>query len=279
MNEKVTVQVKKSTSSFSPKAIGLSLIFLAILASLLRAGDQDEKKKNNNFKYKSTTALSLVMTRGNSETFSLSMDTDHNFTFYKNKINFKGRFIKATSKTANKTEIYYVHIKYDRNLSSRAYLLGFSRFERNRQAGYDYRIALSFGGGCNWIKRKNTELSSEAAIGWNNEDTTRRINLKNINNASAVIEKTMSAAFVSALMVHRWVYQINDSARIHLQETIFLNLEDLLDYRTNSYAAVTASISKYFALNTSLQVIFERKPVPGYKHTDLYLLSSFVVKL
>jgi len=261
------------------KIIFLILFCLITTTSFLMSDDQDKQKKKNNFQYKSTTALSLVMTRGNSETFSLSMDTDHNFTFYKNKINFKGRFIKATSNQAHKTEIYYVHLKYDRNLSSRAYLLGFSRFERNRQAGYDYRIALSLGGGCNWIKRKNTELSSEAAIGWNNEDTTRRVNLKNINNPSAVIEKTMSAAFISALMVHRWVYQINDSARLHLQETIFLNLEDLLDYRTNSYAAVTTSISKYFALNTSLQVIFERKPVPGYKHTDLYLLSSFVVKL
>ncbi|MCP2620043.1 DUF481 domain-containing protein [Candidatus Aminicenantes bacterium AC-334-K16] len=270
---------KKFFKNFN-RGIGKAIVLLMIFPLMLGAEEKgkENKEKTKSFQYKSNTALSLVMTRGNSESFSLSMDTDHNFYFYKNKINFKGRFIKATS-TTNKTEVYYVHLKYDRNLNSRAYLLGFSRFERNRQAGYDYRIALSFGGGCNWIKKKNTELSSEAAIGWNNEDTSRRINLKNINNTSAVIEKTMNAAFVSALMVHRWIYQINDSARIQLQGTIFLNLEDLLDYRTNSYAAITTSISKYFALNTSLQVIFERKPVPGYKHTDLYLLSSFVVKL
>lgn len=260
----------------------LAFVIFIVLNSGLALGEENKPSSEINkekFKYHSTTALSLVMTKGNTENLSLSFETDHNFEFSKNKINFKGRAIKATSNSATKTEMYYAHLKYDRNLSSRAYLLGFSRFERNKQAGYDYRVALSFGGGCNWIKRKNTQLSSEAAIGWNNEDTTRRIKLNNINNPQAVIEKTMSAAFVSALMVHRWIYQINDSARIHLQETIFINLEDLLDYRTNSYAAVIASISKYFALNTSCQVIFERKPVPGYRHTDLYLLSSFVVKL
>lgn len=266
------------------KILNGSLAIIIFLVFNLNLSWGEEKTPSSpttkeNFKYHSTTALSLVMTKGNTENFSFSFDTDHNFEFSKNKINFKGRVIKATSNSTAKTEMYYAHLKYDRNLSSRAYLLGFSRFERNKQAGYDYRVALSFGGGCNWIKGKNTELSSEAAIGWNNEDTTRRISLNNINNTQAVIEKTMSAAFVSALMIHRWTYQLNDSTRIHLQETIFLNLEDLLDYWTNSYAAVTTSISKYFALNTSCQVIFERKPVPGYKHTDLYLLSSFVIKL
>ncbi|MEA2006173.1 MAG: DUF481 domain-containing protein [Acidobacteriota bacterium] len=51
------------------------------------------------------------------------------------------------------------------------------------------------------------------------------------------------------------------------------------DHQTNSFASLSASINRHFGLNTSIQVIYERKPVPGYKHKDFYLLSSFVIKI
>jgi len=58
-----------------------------------------------------------------------------------------------------------------------------------------------------------------------------------------------------------------------------MNMTDVEEYRLNAYSSISASMSRNFALKTSLKIIYENKPVPGYKRTDLYLLSSFVVKL
>lgn len=253
--------------------------FFFVLCSLAGEQSEEQEEKKSSFKYNSNTAFSLVLTKGNNDNFSFSLDTDHFIVFGKNNFNLKGRLIQAQSNGAKKTDLYYSHFKYHRQVSSRTHLLSFMRFERNKLAGYKYRLAFSIGGGCSWIKNENMLLTSEVAVGWNNEDTKQRVNIQNVNNTNAIIEKSMTASFWSALMVHKWEYKINSSAKITLQETLFLNLENLLDYRTNSYAAVTSSINKHFALSTSIQLIYERKPVPGYKHTDVYLLSSFVVKI
>jgi len=113
----------------------------------------------------------------------------------------------------------------------------------------------------------------------NNENSQKRVTINNVPNSTAMIEKTMSASFISTLMTNKLIYNVSPSAQVVLQEIIFINLEDLKDYRTNSFASLSASINRHFGLNTSLQVIYERKPVPGYKHTDFYLLSSFVIKI
>ncbi len=254
-------------------------VFFFVLCSFAGEQSEDQEEKKSYLKYDSTTAFSLVLTKGNNDNFSYSLDTDHLFAFGRNNINLKGRLIQAQSDREKKSDLYYSHLKYDRQISKKAYLLSFFRFERNKLAGYEYRLALSVGGGCSWVKKENMLFSSEAAIGWNNEDTKQRINLQNVKDTNSIIEKSITASFWSALMIHKWDFQLNSSAKITLQETVFINLEDLLDYRTNSYAGVTASINKHFALNTSIQIIYERKPVPGYKHTDTYLLSSFVVKI
>jgi len=257
--------------------IGIACTIVCFLFSPCHGEEKDSKKQVN--KYFSTTSLSLVLTKGNNDNLSFSFDTDQNFHFKKSRFNLKGRFIQSNLNGKKKSEIYYSHLKYSIEISNRIYVLAFFRFERNKLAGHNFRFANSIGGGCLWVKSENTELSSEIAIGWNNENTQRRVAINNIPNSTAMIEKTMSASFVSTLMTHKLIYNISSSARVVLQEIIFLNLEDLDDYRTNSLASLSASINRYFGLNTSLQVIYERDPVLGYKHTDFYLLSSFVIKI
>jgi len=74
-------------------------------------------------------------------------------------------------------------------------------------------------------------------------------------------------------------YVLSPSNEFILQEPLFLDFREFHRYRLYSYAAISAAINKHFALKTSVQVNYENKSVPGFKNSDLYLLSSIVFKI
>jgi putative salt-induced outer membrane protein YdiY len=260
-------------------------IFIVFVAGLFLLkpviGAEEEKKEEEEkpFQYNSETSLSLVLVRGNNRNFSFSFDTEQEFKIKKyNKFEYQGKFIKANSNGEKKTEIYYSHIKYDRKIQPRSYILGFVRYERNKLAGYNYRLALSFGGGGTWIETDNIDLSTELAFGWNNENNTKRVDV-NLNNSSSIWKETINASFISSLFTGKFSYKISKTSKIVHEDVIFLNTEELEDFRLNSVSSVYASINSRLALKTSVQIIYQNLPVEGYKNTDMYFLSSLVIKI
>jgi len=224
--------------------------------------------------YFSSTSLSLLLTGGNNQNLSYSVDTDQNLTLAKNIFNIKGSAIYARSNHQPRSGLYYAHVKYDRRLSARAYLLGLTRFERNKSAGYLSRFSVTTGGGFTWIKKDNkVDVSSEVSLGWSGES--------NIIPPSRPGSEAMTRLtnFVSSLMSHKLIYNISPAAQIILQGTVFNNLKDLKGFRVNSYSALSATISPSLALKTSFQLIYDNRPVAGYRPTDIYFMSSFVVKI
>ena len=269
------------TPSWIQSARRLLPVFFMVIGMLFPAiGNAQEKntEPKKNLKYASTTSLSLVLTHGNKEDFSFSLDTDQNLEFHKNRINFKGRFIVSSSNGEKTAEIYYSQLKFDRKIKSRAYLLGFARYERNKLSGYLFRIALSAGAGISWTKGPKHQLTSELAFGWNNERENQRNAVNGLCPQSQVCEQILSSSFLASIMTHKWVGQISESAKIVLQETLFWNLEELKDIRLNSYFEISSSINRHLGLKTSFQVIYERQPVASYKSTDIFILSSLVLQ-
>lgn len=258
----------------------ISVIFsVFILSGLILAEDSEEKSEEKGPKYNSNNSLSLVLTRGNNESFSFSFDSDQYIDFKNNRINLKARFINATSNGCKKSDYYYSHLKYDRKIKSKAYLLGFVRYERNKLAGYNFRWAFSVGGGATWINKEKVNLTSELAFGWNNENNTQRIAEQSIACSPQSWEKTISTSFLSSIFTNKATLQVSESSQLILQEILFFNLEDFNDYRSNSYVALSVSINEHFALSTSIQIIYQGMPVEGFESTDMYLLSSIVIKI
>jgi putative salt-induced outer membrane protein YdiY len=241
--------------------------------------EQEGDKKEKKLKYSSETSFSMVLVKGNNDNISYSFDTKQNLALRKNKLEFKGRFINAKSNGKKTSEIYYSHMKYDRQIKSFAYMLGFVRYERNKLAGYNYRLALSGGGGATWLKSKKVVISSEVALGWNNEENSNQVTMKNINSSSSVWEKTIKASFISSIITNKLDLTLSKTARCSFQETIFINLEESNDYRLNSFASIYAAITPSLALKTSVEVIYSHQPVPGFKNTDSFFLTSLVIKL
>lgn len=254
-----------------------TFILLASLIALPLGAEEESGEKEKEKKYYSSTSFSLVLTRGNNRALSFSFDTEQNLRLAKNVLSFKGSIIHSSSDNQKKTEIYYSHFKYDRKISSRVYLLGLVRVERNKLAGYNFRLALSIGAGYVWIQGEKIEVFSEGAFGWSNENSSEKIISPGTNDVS-ITERTFSTSFFSSIFTGKVIYTISSAAQFVHQETLFLNWKDMSDYRLNSYSSISASISRNFALKTSLQIIYEHKPVLGHKNTDFFLLSSIVIK-
>ena len=129
------------------------------------------------------------------------------------------------------------------------------------------------------MSRENITVSSELAIRWNNENNTQRIADQSISTSALSWEKTISTSFISSIFTNKADFEVSESAQLILQETLFFNLEDLDDYRSNSFVSLSVAINEHFALSTSIQVIYQGMPVEGFDSTDLYLLSSIVITI
>ncbi|UCC40548.1 MAG: DUF481 domain-containing protein [Candidatus Aminicenantes bacterium] len=246
------------------KAVIISL-FLLLIVQNIHAKEEKEENDKKQKSYSSSTSFSFLMTSGNTQELTLGFDTEQNLKFKKDQIQFKGSVIYSESEGSKDTEVYYSHIEYKRTFSSKAYLLGTGRFERNVQSGYNYRFALSIGAGYAWTKSKKIEFSSEAAFGWSKE-----------NNIKKTRDETVLLSFASCSVSSQLKIGLSDTSEFIFQEIFFLNLENTNDYRLSSLASLAANISSYLALKISYQLKYNHRSVPGFKNTDQYFISSLV---
>ena len=251
---KLLFDIKKITSIF---------ILLISLTLVIQADEGDEKEQKI---YSSSTSFSLLMTSGNTEEFTLGFDTEQNLKIQKNEIQFKGSIIYSQSEGVRGSELYYSHLEYRRSLSSKAYLLGVGRFERNVLSGYEYRLAFSVGAGYVWTKSEKLELSSEIALGLSTE-----------NNLKKDKEIEFRSSFASSQISSKMKIKISSNSEFVIHEIFFVNLDHTNDYRLSSLASLSVSISSHIALKLSHQFKYNHQPVPGFKNTDQYVLSSLVI--
>lgn len=247
--------------SFKNKIVIFTLLFYMALS--IQAKEENDKEKKA---YSSSTSFSLLMTSGNTQELTLGLDTEHNLKLDKNQIQFKGSIIYSKSDEEKGSEIYYSHLEYKRSIFSRAYLLGFGRLERNVPSGYKYRFSISGGAGYVWTKSEKLELSSEIALGLSKE-----------NNLKKDKEAELRSSFASSLISSRIKIKISSNSELSLHEIFFINLDNTNDYRLSFLGSLSVSISRYIALKISHQLKYNHQPVPGFKSTDQYLLTSLVL--
>ena len=255
----------------------LSFILILFASPFFINAEEEPKEKPK--VYSSSTSFSALLTAGNSRDLTISVDTDQNLKFRKDKLNIKASLIYSRSNSDEISEIYSSSLQYNRQFNARAYLLGMTSFSRNVLSGYRSRFAMSIGAGYFWILRPQIEVSSDIALGWSSENNAEKLAQQAIGSELKPIKRTVKASFFSSIVTTRINLNLSSTSNLIHQEVLFLNLEELAGYRITSYTALSASISKYFALKTSMQVMYENRPVLGYKNTDLYLLSSIVFKI
>lgn len=137
-------------------------------------------------------------------------------------------------------------------------------------AGFKSRLELHAGLGYVWHKSSKITLSSDVAMGWNAES--------NVEKFGGLI-LPVTETFASAIMMTKLEIRLSSSAELLHQENLLFNLKRLEGYRIQSLTSLSVAISEHFALKTSIQIFYENTPVPGYKKTDLFILSSIVFKI
>ena len=244
------------------KIISVFIVLLAI--NIAQAAEEDKKKQKA---YSSSTSLSILRASGNSNEFSLGFDTEQNLDFEKSQFNFKGSAIYAESEGTRDTEFYFSQLNYRYSFEPRFHGVASAQLERNVLSGYNYRFSLSAGAGYFWIKSKKLEASSEAALGWNGE-----------NNIKKESDSNVSLTFISMSIANSIKIPLSSNSELNHQNIFFFNLKTGADFRINSISSVSFSISKVFSIKISHQLKYNHCPVPGFKNTDQYLLSSLVLK-
>ncbi|MFW6140682.1 MAG: DUF481 domain-containing protein [Acidobacteriota bacterium] len=256
---------KKLENSMGKMSKKLAAVFIILsLISLAQAFEEDKEEKKV---YTSSTSLSLLQTSGNTNEFSLGFDTEQNLNFEKSQFNFKGGVIYAESEGTRETEFYFSQLNYRYSFNPRFYGVGSGQMERNVLSGYNYRFSLSAGAGYFWVKSKKLEVSSEAALGWSHE-----------NNIEKATDSNVTLQFVSAFISNFIKIPLSSNSELNHQNIFFFNLETGKDFRINTISSVSFSLSKSLSVKISHQLKYNHSPVPDYKNTDQYILSSLVLK-
>jgi len=241
------------------------IIISSILLFVQWSKAAEEKKEVQKF-YSSSTSFSFLLTSGNMKEFTLGFDTEQNMKFKKNQIQFKGSIIYSESEGSKDAEFYFNQVEYRYTPKSKAYILGFGRLERNVLSGYNYRFVFSAGAGYFWIKSEKLVLSSEAAFGWSKE-----------NNIDKITDLDFSVSFASFLISSMISLTVSANAELIHQGIFFINLENAKDYRISTLSSFSINISKILSHKISYRIKHSHSPVPGFKSTDQYILSSLVV--
>jgi len=241
----------------------LLFVFAILLIGVeLRA---EESEIQSQKPYTSSTSFSLLMTSGNTKELTFGFDTEQSLRLDKNQIQLKGSVIYGRSDGIKNTEFYFGQLKYKRELSSKVFLLGLGRFEKNALAGCKHRYSLSSGAGYIWIKKTNIFATSEASLGWSHES--------NIGQDSTIL------SFISLLVSSSVKVTLSPKSHISCQELFSVNLKDSKDFRLSSFISMTADINRSFALKFSYQFFYNHKSIPGFQNIDHYFLSSLVLNL
>jgi len=259
-----------------PAVLGLTILCL-VCSSNVQAIQEGEAAESPP-PYTSSTSLSLLLTRGNTEAMTFALDSEQSLRLEKNHFQLKGSIISSQSGGNKDSELYYGHLKYKRDFSANAYFLALGRFERNKLAGYLHRISLTGGIGYAWIKKEKVDFSTEASMGWNGEKNMLVSPFPDLeSNGKKLGSETVS--FLSLLVSNALKLSLSSTAHLDIQEILFFNLKDAKDYRLSSLVSLTADISKFLALKFSYQIHYNHKPIPGFKDADHYIFSSLVLNL
>ena len=240
----------------------LCILMVFFVVSGLKAEEPEKKTEKS---YTSSTSFSLLFTSGNTQELTLGFDAEQSLVATKNQFQLKGSVIYGRSDGIKNAEFYYGHLQYKRELTSKVFLLGLGRFEKNVLAGYNHRFSLSAGAGYNWIKKTNVTATSEASLGWSHES--------HLGQDSEIL------SFMALLVASSVKVAITPKSHISCQELFSFNLKDSKDFRVSSLMSVTADINKSLALKFSYQLFYNHKTIPGFKNIDHYFLSSLVLNL
>lgn len=155
--------------------------------------------------------------------------------------------ISETETSAVTAENYFLRGRYDRTLTSKAFLFGGAGWNRNTFAGIDNRYSFVAGAGNAWVDRQNARFKTDLGLTYTIQDDVVDDPSKDDSffgfrfSAEAARDLTATTVYTGSLIVDE-------------------NLNERQDLRGDLTNSIQVTINSNLALKTGLQLLYDKLP-------------------
>ncbi len=244
--------------SYAPR---LQASFLCGLAVVTLPGVLGEDAPENPTAWKSSAALSLTATAGNTEQLMVAGNLLTAKKWEKNELGFGANFTYGEDQGDKNAESVGGFGQYNRLFSDKFYVYGRVDALHDAIADIEYRVSLSPGAGYYFLKNDRFTLSGEFGPGY-------------------VFEKLGSDTrdYLTLRFGERFTWKISDRARLWQSADYNPRTENFGDYVLNAEVGVESDISKHVALQAYVQDSYRSEPAAGRESNDLKVMAGIKYK-
>jgi putative salt-induced outer membrane protein len=220
-------------------------------------------------RWQSSAALGLTLTRGNSDTTTLSIGAITQKKWDANDLSLGADGLYGTQKSAGAAsttetaDLLHGFVQYNRLFSDRFY--GYGRVDglHDGLADIQYRLTLSPGAGYYFVKEKDTDVSIEIGPGWVDEKLGHTYENYAVLRVAQKLHQTLS-----------------DRSRIWETLEWLPQVDNLNNYIANVECGIEADLTKKknLSLRVTLDDTYNNMPALGRLKNDLKLITAVAYK-
>lgn len=210
--------------------------------------------------------FSFLSTSGNTDTTSIGGAAEVNYNPKPWLFTLKGAYLYSATDGVTTAQSTAVSLRASRDLTERLDVFAGGGYLRNTFSGIDSLYSVDAGAGYKLFAGPAQFLRIEAGIGWTNE--------KDI--IADVTQPSRSYANARTAVAYKW--QFTKTAAFTNDFGFLVDLSDTANWFINEKAAITADISKVFALQASWTLLYRNQPVLGFGNTDTATAVGIVAK-
>jgi putative salt-induced outer membrane protein len=211
--------------------------------------------------------FSFLSTSGNTDTTSIGGAAEVNYNPKPWLFTLKGAYLYSATDGVTTAQSTAVSLRASRDLTERVDVFAGGGYLRNTFSGIDSLYSVDAGAGYKLFKGPEQFLRVEGGVGWTNE--------KDIDK-NGIVQPSRSYANARAGLAYKW--QFTKTAAFTNDFGFLADLSDTANWFITNKAAITADISRVFALQASWTLFFRNQPVEGFGHTDTATAVGIVAK-
>ena len=212
--------------------------------------------------------LSFLSTSGNTDTTSIGAGFELNYRPKPWLFTIKGGYLKGATDGVTTAESFVGSLRASRDLTERIDVFAGAGYLRNRFSGIENLYNFDAGAGYKILLGPAHFLRVEGGFGYTRE--------QDLVKDTGVLLPTRGYANARAGLGYKW--QFTKNAAFTNDFTYLLDLDDTANWFITDKAAITAAISKIFALQASWTLLYRNQPVQGFSHTDTATAVGLVAK-
>lgn len=205
--------------------------------------------------------LGFASANGNTKTKSYNIKQLNSYTFDKNVLSFKSRYLNASSNGEETARIFSAGLRYDRELSLKTKAFAGETYETDKFAGIRARYITDAGGKYSYIETEETKFFSELGYRFMKEN---RFEGSSIN--SSYIR-----------FYNEWENKWNKNFTTRYWLELLPNLSNSKDYQANTEISLSAILTEMFSMKSSFLIRYDHAPAPGVEYKSDTLFSTALV--